>query len=183
MCARTILLCRSLMGPSTWWSMTLRTCLIRAATDQRILARVSALGGRSAKENGYRFAHTYPAFVREAWRVLEREGILLCKIADYVHNHRYQWAHVELIVAAQSVGFTACDCIIKVRKGPIVDLRWKVAHHSRRRGRLFSRCHRAGSRHGGAHVGANPYPLPHRARRLTSALWSRRRLAARASGR
>jgi hypothetical protein len=90
------------------------------------------LGGRSAKENGYSFAHTYPAFVREAWRVLEKEGILLCKIADYVHNHRYQWAHVELIVAAQSVGFTACDCIIKVRKGPIVDPKWKVAHHSRR---------------------------------------------------
>ncbi len=90
------------------------------------------LGARSAKENGYSFAHTYPAFVREAWRVLEKEGILLCKIADYVHNHRYQWAHVELIVAARSVGFTACDCIIKVRKGPIVDPKWKVAHHSRR---------------------------------------------------
>lgn len=90
------------------------------------------LGGRSAKENGYSFAHTYPAFVREAWRVLVNEGILLCKITDYVHNHRYQWAHVELIVAARSVGFTACDCIIKVRKGPIVDPKWKVAHHSRR---------------------------------------------------
>jgi hypothetical protein len=90
------------------------------------------LGGRSAKENGYSFAHTYPAFVQEAWRVLEREGILLCKIADYVHNHRYQWAHVEFIVAARSVGFTACDCIIKIRKGPIVDPKWKVAHHSRR---------------------------------------------------
>jgi hypothetical protein len=90
------------------------------------------LGARSAKENGYTFAHTYPSFMSEAWRVLVEEGILLCKIADYVHNHRYQWAHVDLILAGQKVGFTACDCIIKVRKGPIVDPKWKRAHHSRR---------------------------------------------------
>jgi hypothetical protein len=31
------------------------------------------------------------------------------------------------------VGFYACDCIIKVRKGPIIDVRWKVAHHARKR--------------------------------------------------
>jgi hypothetical protein len=29
-------------------------------------------------------------------------------------------------------GFCACDCIIKVRKGPIVDPKWTTAHHSRR---------------------------------------------------
>lgn len=75
------------------------------------------LGKRSAKEHGYTFAHTYPPFMREAYRVLRDEGILLAKIADYVHNHRYQWAHVELIKAGQDVGFTACDCIIKVHKG------------------------------------------------------------------
>jgi hypothetical protein len=68
----------------------------------------------------------------EAWRVLIDEGILLCKIADYVHNHRYQWAHVDLICAGRAAGFTACDCIIKVRKGPIIDPKWKIAHHSRR---------------------------------------------------
>ena len=90
------------------------------------------LGGRSPKENGYSFAHTYPAFMAEAWRVLIDEGILLCKIVDYVHNHRYQWAHIDLIRAGQDVGFTACDCIIKIRKGPIVDPKWKQAHHSRR---------------------------------------------------
>lgn len=90
------------------------------------------LGARSAKEHGYTFAHTYPAFMREAWRVLIEDGVLLCKIADYVHNHRYQWAHVDLIRSGQDVGFTACDCIIKVRKGPIIDPKWKTAHHSRR---------------------------------------------------
>jgi hypothetical protein len=78
------------------------------------------LGARSTKENGYSFAYTYPAFMTEAWRVLAEDGILLCKIADYIHNHRYQWAHVDLIRAGQDAGFTACDCIIKIRKGPII---------------------------------------------------------------
>jgi SAM-dependent methyltransferase len=90
------------------------------------------LVSRSSKANNYSFAHTYPAFIREAFRVLEPEGILLCKIADYVHNHRYQWAHVELMQAAQAWGFCPCDCIVKVRKGPIIDPKWKNAHHSRR---------------------------------------------------
>ncbi len=90
------------------------------------------LGARSPKEHGYSFSHTYPAFMAEARRVLVDDGVLLCKITDYVHNHRYQWAHVDLIGAGQDVGFTACDCIIKVRKGPIIDPKWKVAHHTRR---------------------------------------------------
>ena len=90
------------------------------------------LTARSSKANNYSFTHTFPAFLSEAHRILINEGILLCKITDYVHNHRYQWAHVELIAAAQAVGFCACDCIIKIRKGPIVDPKWKTAHHSRR---------------------------------------------------
>jgi hypothetical protein len=90
------------------------------------------LGARSPKEFGYTFSHTFPKFMIEAWRVLAQDGILLCKIVDYIHNHRYQWAHVDLIHAGQEAGFTACDCIIKIRKGPIIDPKWKVAHHSRR---------------------------------------------------
>ncbi len=87
---------------------------------------------RSPAENGYNFTHLYPPFVREAFRVLKREGVLLCKIADYIHNHSYQWAHIELIKAAVEAGFCPCDCIVKIRKGPIVDPKWKKAHHARR---------------------------------------------------
>jgi SAM-dependent methyltransferase len=90
------------------------------------------LGARSPKEKGYTFSHTFPPFVREAYRVLRPEGILLAKITDYIHHHRYQWAHVELVGAAREAGFQPCDCIIKIRKGPIIDPKWKVAHHSRR---------------------------------------------------
>jgi SAM-dependent methyltransferase len=87
---------------------------------------------KSPKEEGYSFAFMYPPFVKEAHRVLRPEGILLCKIADYVHGHRYQWAHIDLIEAAKAVGFCPCDCIVKVRQGPIIDPRWKKAHHARR---------------------------------------------------
>jgi SAM-dependent methyltransferase len=87
---------------------------------------------RSSKENGYNFSHTYPPFLREAYYVLKPEGILLCKLTDYIHDHQYQWAHVDFIQAASAVGFRPCDCIIKIRKGPIIDPKWKVAHHTRR---------------------------------------------------
>ena len=87
---------------------------------------------KSSIKNGYNLTHTFPPFLQEAWRVLRDNGILFCKIADYVHGHRFQWAHVELINAAAKVGFTPCDCIVKVRKGPITDPRWKKAHHARR---------------------------------------------------
>jgi len=88
---------------------------------------------KSSARNGYNFSHLFPPFVREAYRVLKPEGILLAKITDYVHGHRFQWAHLEFIRAATAVGFCACDCIVKTRKGPIVDPRWKTAHHARRR--------------------------------------------------
>jgi SAM-dependent methyltransferase len=87
---------------------------------------------RSTKENRYTFTHTFPPFVKETFRVLKPEGILLCKTTDYVHHHRYQWAHIEFINAAREAGLMPCDCIIKIRKGPIIDPKWKNAHHSRR---------------------------------------------------
>jgi hypothetical protein len=90
------------------------------------------LGEKSAAEDGYNFSHWYPPFMAEAYRVLRAEGVLFCKIADYIHNHRFQWAHIEVVQAAVAAGFLACDCLIKARKGPIVDPKWKTAHHARR---------------------------------------------------
>jgi hypothetical protein len=90
------------------------------------------LGLKSSANTNYNFSHTYPPFLQEAYRVLMSEGVLFCKITDYIHNHRFQWAHIDLIQAATAAGFYACDCIVKVRKGPIIDPRWKVAHHARK---------------------------------------------------
>jgi len=87
---------------------------------------------KSSAENGYNLAYLYPPFAREAYRVLRPEGILFCKITDYVHGHRFQWAHIDFIRVASEVGFCPCDCIVKVRTGPIMSPRWKTAHHARR---------------------------------------------------
>ncbi|HQU47075.1 MAG TPA: hypothetical protein VNH11_27670 [Pirellulales bacterium] len=87
---------------------------------------------KSPVERGYNLTHTFRPFLAEAYRVLRPNGVLFCKIADYVHGHRYQWAHIEVVNAAAEIGFTPCDCIIKVRQGPITDPRWKKAHHARR---------------------------------------------------
>jgi hypothetical protein len=90
------------------------------------------LGQKSSLEQGYNFGHLYRPFVREAYRVLREQGVLFGKITDYVHGHRFQWAHVDLLTAAAAVGFCPCDCIVKIRTGPIRDPRWKRAHHARR---------------------------------------------------
>ena len=87
---------------------------------------------KSSGERGYNLTHTFKPFLLEAHRVLRKNGVLFCKIADYVHGHRFQWAHIEIVNAAAQIGFTPCDCIIKIRKGPIIDPKWKNAHHSRR---------------------------------------------------
>ncbi len=49
---------------------------------------------KAPAENGYNLTHTFRPFLQEAYRVLCNDGVLFCKIADYVHGHRYQWAHV-----------------------------------------------------------------------------------------
>jgi SAM-dependent methyltransferase len=87
---------------------------------------------KSLKGDGYNLNRLYKPFCGEAYRVLRPQGILFCKIADYVHDHRYQWAHIEFTQTAIAAGFCACDCIVKVRDFPIVDPKWKTAHHARR---------------------------------------------------
>lgn len=99
---------------------------------QKDFVKRFGLGMKSASEHGYNFSHLYKAFAKEAFRILKPDGLLLCKITDYIHNHRYQWAHIEMIQSAIEAGLTPCDCIVKIRKGPIVDPKWKIAHHARR---------------------------------------------------
>jgi hypothetical protein len=73
-------------------------------------------------------------FLTEARRVLTPEGIVIAKIADLVHNHRYQWQHVAFINAAEALGMTVCDTVIKVdpAAGNLKSSKWQRAHHFRR---------------------------------------------------
>ena len=87
---------------------------------------------KSSPDTGHNISAMFHPFMQEAHRVLKPNGLLLCKVTDYVHNHRTQWAHLHLIQAGADAGLTPCDCITKIRRGPIIDPRWKTAHHARK---------------------------------------------------
>jgi hypothetical protein len=73
-------------------------------------------------------------FLVEARRVLVPEGIVLAKIADIVHNHRYQWQQVAFVTAAWATGMTPCDCLVKrdPRGGNLQSGRWQSVKHLKR---------------------------------------------------
>lgn len=91
------------------------------------------LGGKAGKEAAYSFARDYEQVATQARRVLKPGGLFLAKVIDFVHNHRYRWALLDLVRAVQDAGMTPCDLVVKVRQNPIIDPKWKNRHHARRR--------------------------------------------------
>ena len=100
---------------------------------QKDFCRRFGLGGKAGKETAYSFAHDYRQVAAQARRVLKPGGLFLAKVIDYVHNHRYHWTLIDLVQAIRMAGMTPCDMVIKVRRSPIIDPKWKVRHHARRR--------------------------------------------------
>jgi hypothetical protein len=85
------------------------------------------------KEHGWTLSYLYPPFLAQARRVLKPDGLLLAKITDMVNSHRSRWAHCDFMRMAEEAGFTVCDLIVKIRKGPMMSNKWKTAHHARKR--------------------------------------------------
>ena len=89
------------------------------------------LAKKSPAENGYNFTHLYPPFMAEAYRVLQPEGVSSARSPT-------------TSTATASSGRTSSQCRrgrsrfsrlrlhCQGRKGPIVDPKWKTAHHARR---------------------------------------------------
>jgi SAM-dependent methyltransferase len=90
------------------------------------------LNVKAGKDEGWSLGHTHLPVLQQCKRVLKPKGLVLAKVCDYVHNHRYTWGLCDFIAAVKAAGMTPCDLIIKTRKGPIVDPKWKVRHHVRR---------------------------------------------------
>lgn len=95
------------------------------------------------KEQNWNLSYYYPAFLKEAKRVLKPHGLLLAKITDMVNNHRSKWPHADFIHMAEEEGFTVCDLIVKVRNGPMKSTKWKTAHHARKRHCFWIICRNA----------------------------------------
>ena len=85
------------------------------------------------KEQDWNLSYYYPDFLKEAKRVLKPNGLLFAKITDMVNNHKSKWPHADFMRMAEEAGFTVCDLIIKIRKGPMRSTKWKTAHHARKR--------------------------------------------------
>jgi SAM-dependent methyltransferase len=87
-----------------------------------------------AGRQGDNVADLFEPFLREAARVLRPDGLVFAKLVDLVHNHRYQWQHIDFILAAQRVGMTPCDAVIKAdpTSGNLQSGRWEKVHHLRR---------------------------------------------------
>jgi SAM-dependent methyltransferase len=76
----------------------------------------------------------FDPFLMEAKRVLREDGIILAKLADLVHNHRYQWQQVEFVNSVRKMKMTACDMMIKCdpSAGNLQSSKWKNVKHLRK---------------------------------------------------
>lgn len=83
---------------------------------------------------GENISDLFVPFLKQAKRVLRKNGIVLAKLADLVHNHRAHWHQVDFINAVREVGLTPCDMLIKIdpAAGNLKDNRWKKVKHLRK---------------------------------------------------
>lgn len=105
----------------------------------------------------------FAPFLAEAGRVLTDNGIVVCKLTDLVHNHRYQWQLVEFVNAAKGAGLTPCDLLIKRDPcgGNLRSSRWKNVRHLKRVHSYFivvrkGRCERPSEWAASAHLASAP---------------------------
>lgn len=106
-----------------------------AAGTEKSLPQFVRDYGLANSIQGVNVSSCFAPFLREARRVLKDDGLVFCKLSDFVHNHRYQWALVDFVCAVRSVeGLTATDLIIKrdPSAGNLKSGRWVAAHHARR---------------------------------------------------
>jgi hypothetical protein len=84
--------------------------------------------------DGDNVSQLFRPFFHEAAQVLRPGGVVFCKMVDMVHNHRYQWQHIDLILAARMEGMTPCDMLVKIDPcgGNLKSSKWKNVHHLRR---------------------------------------------------
>lgn len=106
------------------------------STNDRTSGHADVYGVRvaDASRHGDNVTGYFGDFLCEAKRVLRPGGLILAKLADYVHNHRYQWQHVEFVLAVREAAMTPCDVAIVANpaSGNLQSSKWANVHHLRR---------------------------------------------------
>lgn len=102
--------------------------------SSKIWKKTYGLSTENIYGNGDNVSSGFMPFLLEAKRVLKKHGLILCKIADLNHNHKYQWQHVDFIRYVQEVGMTPCDMIIKTSpsSGRLTSSKWENVYHVRK---------------------------------------------------
>ena len=83
----------------------------------------------------------YP-FLESVKTVIKPQGILIAKIADLTHNHKYQWQQVDFINSCRDLGIVACDMMIKQDPlaGNLNSSKWNNVKHLRKAHCYFIVC-------------------------------------------
>lgn len=81
-------------------------------------------------------------FILSVKQIIKKDGILIAKIADIVHNHRYQWQHVDFINKCHNAGIVVCDMMIKQdpAAGNLSSGKWQNVKHLRKAHCYFLVC-------------------------------------------
>lgn len=93
-----------------------------------------AYGTTGANVRGFdNINHLYPGFLTAARQILHPEvGMLLCKIADQVHQGEQQLQAVDFIIACRAAGWSVCEMVPKMRRPGPTDPRWRRQLHIRK---------------------------------------------------
>lgn len=96
--------------------------------------RFGLTDGDDTGRDGDNVSQLFRPFFQQAAQVLRPDGIALCKIIDLVHNHRYQWQHIDMIMAARLENMTPCDMLVKIEpcSGNLKSSKWQNVYHLRR---------------------------------------------------
>lgn len=88
------------------------------ATHSDFSARYGNHNGTGYKGTFYHAAvqRIYEDGLREAFRVLRPGGVQITKCQDEVSNHKQHLTHVEIVNAANIIGFEAVDLFVVVRR-------------------------------------------------------------------
>ena len=84
----------------------------------------------------------FQPFLESVKTVIKPEGILIAKIADLTHNHRYQWQMVTFVNICNELGVVPCDMLIKQDPlaGRLISSKWENVKHLRKAHCYFIVC-------------------------------------------
>lgn len=89
--------------------------------------------GDDSLRSGDNISPMFYGFLNAATRVLKPNGIILAKLIDLVHNHHYQWQHVDFINTVRMFDVLCpCDMQIKARNTKLTSSKWENQYHTRR---------------------------------------------------